>query len=265
MAVSYKSSVWLNSGIYDHTGGTVNTKTLVPRPISSIGYVVSGTMEFVWNSGERRVFLSEGDVYFVPRLASYTIKCYSDTVFTAVHFNFHNKTAIAAFRNADIQKLPPDEDMRADIDYIFKNSERNDCGFDVMSRFFGLADSVSGRLVRSSRKPLDERIVKAISMLEAKLGQKQSIDEIAAECHMSTSHFYDIFKKETGCSPIEYKNRAAIDYAAQLLIENPKMSVDALSEKVGFESASYFRRVFKAYTGISPREYRRIENMNVRQ
>lgn len=265
MDISYKASVWFFSRCYGHVGISENKLTLVPRPTSSIGYVVSGNMEFVCGKGERRIFLSDGDIYYVPRMASYSIKYHTDIVFTAVHFNFHNKSAIAAFRSADIQKLPPDEDMRADIDYIFKNSKHNDCGFGVMSRFFRLADSVSGRLVRSSRKPLDERIVKAISMLEAKLGQKQSIDEIAAECHMSTSHFYDIFKKETGCSPIEYKNRAAIDYAAQLLIENPKMSVDALSEKVGFESASYFRRVFKAYTGISPREYRRIENMNVRQ
>ena len=210
---------------------------------------------------------------YVPRLATYSIEYNSDIVFTAVHFNFHSKTELAAFRNADIQRLSPDEDMRDAIKYIYENIKCGDCIFGVMARFYRLMEDVSKRLVksstkplvRSSRKPLDERIVKAMSMLESKHGQKQNIDEIAAECHMSTSHFYDIFKKETGRSPIEYKNRAAIDYAAQLLIENPKMSVDALSEKVGFESASYFRRVFKAYTGISPREYRRIENMNVRQ
>ena len=100
--------------------------------------------------------------------------------------------------------------------------------------------------MKRSPKPIDARILNALSVLESKQGRELSIDETAALCHMSTSHFYAIFKKEVGCTPVEYKNRAAIDYAVQLLFENPHLSIDRLSEKAGFESASYFRRVFKA-------------------
>ena len=35
------------------------------------------------------------------------------------------------------------------------------------------------------------------------------------------------------------------------------LSIENISEQVGFESAAYFRRVFKKVTGKSPREYRK--------
>ena len=263
MAITLKSSVWLCSGRYEHENGCELDKTLMPRPTSSIGYVVCGDMDFIL--GDRRISLTAGDIYYVPRLASYIIKCYSDTVFTAVHFNFHSNKENVSFRNADIQRLLPDGDIYDAIDYIHENLIRKKNSFEVLSRFYGLAEKVSKCLVKRSPKPIDERILNALSILESKQGRELSIDETAVLCHMSTSHFYAIFKKEMGCTPVEYKNRAAIDYAVQLLFENPHLSIDRLSEKAGFESASYFRRVFKAYTGVSPREYRRRVILDDRQ
>jgi len=263
LAKTLKSSVWLYSGRYEHEKGYESDKTLVPRPMSSIGYVVCGDMDFIL--GDRRISLTAGDIYYVPRLASYIIKCYSDTVFTTVHFNFHSNKENVSFRNADIQRLLPDGDIYDAIDYIHENIIRKKNSFEVLSRFYQLAEKVSKCLVKRSPKPIDERILNALSVLESKQGRELSIDETAVLCHMSTSHFYAIFKKEMGCTPVEYKNRAAIDYAVQLLFENPHLSIDRLSEKAGFESASYFRRVFKTYTGVSPREYRRRVILDDRQ
>ena len=139
-------------------------------------------MEFVCDMGERRILLSEGDVYYVPRLATYSIEYNSDIVFTAVHFNFHSKTELAAFRNADIQRLSPDEDMRCAIKYIYENIKCGDSSFGVMSRLYRLMEDVSKRLVKSSTKQLDERIVKAMSMLE-----EGKIHFVGSDCHNTTS------------------------------------------------------------------------------
>ena len=43
---------------------------------------------------------------------------------------------------------------------------------------------------------------------------------------------------------------------AKELISSTKMKVYEVSEMVGFEDTGYFSRVFKKYTGISPKEYK---------
>lgn len=57
----------------------------------------------------------------------------------------------------------------------------------------------------------------------------------------------------------EYKNKAAISFAEELLIQKPQMTIDEISEASGFESSIYFRRVFKSVTGMSPANYRKNE------
>ena len=46
---------------------------------------------------------------------------------------------------------------------------------------------------------------------------------------------------------------------AQKLIEDKNISVEEIASTHGFESAVYFRRLFKKFTGKTPTEYRRQE------
>ena len=40
----------------------------------------------------------------------------------------------------------------------------------------------------------------------------------------------------------------------------PEDTVEQISDACGFESSAYFRRVFKRYAGVSPREYRSVSS-----
>ena len=57
-------------------------------------------------------------------------------------------------------------------------------------------------------------------------------------------------------TPISYKNYISIQNAEKLLLTTD-FSMEEISEKLGFHSSSYFRRTFRAFTGKSPREYRK--------
>lgn len=46
--------------------------------------------------------------------------------------------------------------------------------------------------------------------------------------------------------------------AAKQMLENSDLMVKEIAEKVGYQEASYFTRVFKKNTGVSPAEYRRL-------
>ena len=74
-------------------------------------------------------------------------------------------------------------------------------------------------------------------------------------CNLSVSRFSKVFKKETDVAPSEYLITARIEKAKQLLAETG-LSVLEVAEKTGFYDQSYFGRVFKKYTGISPGKFR---------
>ena len=65
------------------------------------------------------------------------------------------------------------------------------------------------------------------------------------------------FKQATGMALIHYVQNLRIEEAKRLL-ENERTAVDEISARVGYEDASFFRRLFRRRTGIAPREYRRL-------
>jgi transcriptional regulator GlxA family with amidase domain len=65
------------------------------------------------------------------------------------------------------------------------------------------------------------------------------------------------FKIATGVSLIDYLQNLRVEEAKRRL-ENGKMPVDEISFEVGYEDASFFRRLFKRRTGMTPSRYRRM-------
>lgn len=65
------------------------------------------------------------------------------------------------------------------------------------------------------------------------------------------------FKAATGSTLIEYVQSLRIEEAKRLL-ETGAIAVDEISEDVGYEDHSFFRRLFKRLTGLTPGQYRRM-------
>lgn len=64
------------------------------------------------------------------------------------------------------------------------------------------------------------------------------------------------FKRATGMTPIAYVQVVRLEQAKQLL-ETTDDSIDAIAERVGYEDASFFGRLFHRRVGLTPAEYRR--------
>lgn len=65
------------------------------------------------------------------------------------------------------------------------------------------------------------------------------------------------FKTATGTSLIEYLQNLRVEEAKRLL-ERENVAVEEVSHAAGYEDVSFFRRLFKRLTGLTPGEYRRM-------
>lgn len=81
------------------------------------------------------------------------------------------------------------------------------------------------------------------------------VETLAEQTGMSPRTFARRFKVATGETPVSYLHRLRIN-AARHLLENDLKSIQEVCRAVGYDDLAFFRRLFKRYTGTSPREYR---------
>lgn len=82
-----------------------------------------------------------------------------------------------------------------------------------------------------------------------------SLDAVSAYAGMNRTYFCLFFKKHYGMKFIDYVNSRKIDLACELL-SDPQNQISDIARKCGFNSVTYFNRVFKAAKGVSPTEHR---------
>ena len=82
------------------------------------------------------------------------------------------------------------------------------------------------------------------------------LDEIAEHFFMSKYHLCRLFSKNLGMSLITYLNMVRIREACSL-IKNTEMSFTEIATRCGFNSESYFCKLFKSEMGVSPSAYRK--------
>lgn len=82
-----------------------------------------------------------------------------------------------------------------------------------------------------------------------------SIDDMAAEVGLSSSHFRALFRNFVGASPGQFLFNLRMLEAKRFLRET-LVPIKEISERMGYKNLSHFYRAFKSHEGISPKEYR---------
>lgn len=100
---------------------------------------------------------------------------------------------------------------------------------------------------------------KAIEYINSHIYEDISIDNICSAVHISKYHFCRQFKKATGLTVMEYILKTRIVIAKNMLLKE-KITITEISSRCGFSSVSYFSRIFKKETGMTPLKYRKNKN-----
>ena len=100
----------------------------------------------------------------------------------------------------------------------------------------------------------DNRLAYIVEYIRKNLHNSLSVKSLSRKACMSESNFYRVFKNELGISPTDFINNERIKLAVSLL-QNPNKPIKEIYQECGFESRSYFNRVFKRRKKIAPGDY----------
>lgn len=99
-----------------------------------------------------------------------------------------------------------------------------------------------------------------IDYIEKHIKEKVVLKDAAKEIGISAAYLSAVFKKEMGQNLTEYINIRKVQMAREMLLCG--RLVYEVSEQVGFENVTYFSKVFKKYTGVSPDIFRKTHNIS---
>ena len=109
-----------------------------------------------------------------------------------------------------------------------------------------------------------KQIVRAIEYIIRHLHSHISLEETADSLKISGAHLSRLFKKETGITFSDYVNKLKIEESTSLLLYTEYSDIE-ISNMLGFSSQSYFIKIFKKYTGTTPKKYKKQYKLSIMQ
>ena len=122
-----------------------------------------------------------------------------------------------------------------------------------------LIHGLEAREEEKKREKSNDSIIRhAKEYIEAHLGDDLALQSVARDVGVSSSHFTRLFKESTGVTFIDYCILRRIERAKKYIDRGDKIQL--VAEKVGYQNYSYFSKLFKRMTGMSPIEYKNQKN-----
>ncbi len=107
----------------------------------------------------------------------------------------------------------------------------------------------------------EDRVKRILTYISLHYMEPISLEDIAGTAHISKSECCRCFKRRLHITPFEYLIKYRIYSAAILIAQNTdRISFSDIAIKCGFNSSSYFNKMFKKYIGLTPSQFRKDVN-----
>lgn len=138
---------------------------------------------------------------------------------------------------------------------FLKNLQKIDSLEELCYKLQEIVEAFTDNVFNINQGKHGELIKKAIGYISRNYASDLTLDEVAKYVHLNASYFSSIFKQTCGSSFKEYLNMVRVEESKRLLA-NTDYSIIDIAIATGFEDQSYFSKVFKKYTGLTPKQFR---------
>jgi YesN/AraC family two-component response regulator len=126
---------------------------------------------------------------------------------------------------------------------------------DIAATLHCMVEKIIIQIVLFQGIPHASAMRKAESFIKKNFTRKISLREVAKIAGLSAPYFSTIFKEEMGENLSKYINRQRVQKAGRMLLETD-LSLSEISNACCFDDQSWFSKIFRSFTGISPSKYR---------
>lgn len=217
-------------------------------PSHYFAYMILGRCKIITDS--ETVEISEGDIFYIPNKCSYQSYWYGNPKikFISLGFmylpNFNNKAY-------PVQVLPYNKEAVKLFDLLSNSVNLSACDIGVFYSLVGiLMPAMSSVSLCRSKEIVELTKHYLIKHPHAKTS------ELAKNCAISEAALYTAFQRASDITPNQLRNQLLLEKAKDILITTDK-SIEYISDYLKFSSTSYFRKKFKQYFGMTPKEMRK--------
>lgn len=229
------------------------------RPNHGLALHLDGKKEYYFSDG-RVVLVEKGDIIYLPKDSTYTVKSLLSGDCYAINFQISTDISFPpfAFRVKSISKYL---DLFAPAKRIW---DVKNLGYEMRCKAL-LYSIIADMQAEAFEKYIPKRkyniIEPAVNYINENFSTELlNISKLSAMCDITPEYFRKIFREHFGDSPIAYINKMKISRAKELICSG-MYSLGEICELSGYSDMSYFSREFKKATGYPPSEY--TENKKV--
>jgi AraC-like DNA-binding protein/ligand-binding sensor protein len=162
---------------------------------------------------------------------------------------------VVLLSRADINPGSAEKTMLETNNYYLKRIQEAQTTEELIDVLYITVDRMAGQIFSFQGIRHASALRKAERFIWENYTRKISLQKIAEASGLSAPYFSTIFKDEMGENLSSYLNRLRVEKASRMLLET-ELSLSEIAGSCGFEDQSWFSKIFKSYTGMSPGKYR---------
>ena len=143
------------------------------------------------------------------------------------------------------------------VPMLFKQALNYDPVKDYTKNRILVMEILSSLTFNAQKEGRRSSIEPALSYLSEHIEESPTISMLASLCHISEVYFRKQFKIYMGVTPVEYRNFLRLK-RAKLYLEYGEISVQEVSDILGYSTVSHFIKEFKRQYGCSPLKCRKL-------
>lgn len=125
----------------------------------------------------------------------------------------------------------------------------------LIYRHYNYTNQKSSKSISLNNK-YKANLINALAFINNHYCENISLNEIVAHARLSKTTFIAVFKNIYGMTTWDYINIKRIEQALALL-KNTDDTILSIASQCGYNNTANFNKIFKAVTGITPKEYRK--------
>lgn len=217
-------------------------------PSHYFAYMLCGNCKITTESAT--VNINVGDIFYIPDKCSYQSYWYGNPKIKFISLGF---PCLPNFNNLTYPvQVIPYNDKAADLLRLLSDKTR------LSAADIGVFYTLAGILIPLMTNTTVCRTREITERTEEYLIQHPfaKTSELAKNCAISEAALYSAFQKSSDITLNQLRNNLLLEKAKDMLITTDK-TIEYISNTLQFSSTSYFRKKFKQYFNITPKEMRK--------